>query len=119
MPATFGTHDLRDANIDALVQYLAAEHEVTRKPTMTTRPHADTHTPTDGHARHHAPPPPPDRDPPLHRARLVARALDDAARRLRSALGLVCLVRWAAHWDPIWYSAPLVTVALVTSRSAS
>ena len=31
-----------------------------------------------------------------------------------AGLGLVCLIRWAAHWDPIWYSVPLVTVATVT-----
>ncbi len=31
-----------------------------------------------------------------------------------AGLGLVCLVRWAAHWHPIWYSVPLVTVATVT-----
>ena len=29
-------------------------------------------------------------------------------------VGLVCLIRWAAHWDPIWYAQPIVTVALVT-----
>ena len=31
-----------------------------------------------------------------------------------AGLGLVCLIRWAAHWDPIWKSTPLVTVATVT-----
>ena len=30
-----------------------------------------------------------------------------------AGLGLVCLIRWAAHWDPIWKSAPIVTIALV------
>ena len=29
-------------------------------------------------------------------------------------LGLVCLIRWAAGWDPVWKSGPLVTVGLVT-----
>ena len=28
-------------------------------------------------------------------------------------LGVVCLVRWAAHWDPVWSSTPIVTIALV------
>ena len=28
--------------------------------------------------------------------------------------GSTCLIRWAAHWDPVWYSVPLVTVATVT-----
>ena len=27
---------------------------------------------------------------------------------------MTCLIRWAAHWDTIWYSVPLVTVATVT-----
>ena len=45
---------------------------------------------TDIASTHNRPRPPraaaaPDRHPPLHRARLVARALDDAARRLRRA----------------------------------
>src|SRR3954470_19909769 len=29
-------------------------------------------------------------------------------------LGLVCLLRWLAGWDPVWYAPPLVTVELVT-----
>ncbi len=29
-------------------------------------------------------------------------------------LGLVCLIRWAAHWDPVWKGGPLVAVSLVT-----
>jgi cytochrome c oxidase subunit 1 len=29
-------------------------------------------------------------------------------------LGLVCLIRWAAHWDPVWAPQPLLTVGLVT-----
>ncbi len=29
-------------------------------------------------------------------------------------LGIVCLIRWLAHWDPVWYSVPLVTVGLVS-----
>jgi hypothetical protein len=29
-------------------------------------------------------------------------------------LGLVCVLRLAAHWHPIWQSAPPVTVGLVT-----
>jgi cytochrome c oxidase subunit 1 len=28
-------------------------------------------------------------------------------------LGFTCLIRWAAHWDPIWAAAPILTVALV------
>ncbi|HKO29121.1 MAG TPA: cbb3-type cytochrome c oxidase subunit I, partial [Solirubrobacteraceae bacterium] len=28
--------------------------------------------------------------------------------------GLVVLIRWAAHWDPLWKSVPLVSVELVT-----
>ena len=28
--------------------------------------------------------------------------------------GLVCLIRWAAHWGPVWQGQALVTVALVT-----
>ena len=31
-----------------------------------------------------------------------------------TGLGLVCLIRLAAHWHPIWKSAPLVTVGLIT-----
>jgi len=28
-------------------------------------------------------------------------------------LGITCLIRWAAHWHPIWASGPIVTVSLV------
>jgi cytochrome c oxidase subunit I len=28
-------------------------------------------------------------------------------------LGFTCLIRWAAHWHPIWASGPIVTVSLV------
>jgi len=28
-------------------------------------------------------------------------------------LGITCLIRWAAHWDPIWAAAPILTVGLV------
>src|SRR4051812_31382814 len=28
-------------------------------------------------------------------------------------LGLVCLLRWVANWDPVWAGPPLVTVELV------
>ena len=28
--------------------------------------------------------------------------------------GLVTLIRWAAHWDPVWKGQPITTVALVT-----
>jgi cytochrome c oxidase subunit 1 len=31
-----------------------------------------------------------------------------------AGIGLACLIRWAAHWDPIWYSVPLVTISTVT-----
>jgi cytochrome c oxidase subunit 1 len=29
-------------------------------------------------------------------------------------LGVVCLLRWLASWEPIWYAPPLVTVATVS-----
>ena len=71
----------------------------------TTHEHAET--------AHHAPPPP----------RTGLRHLTGPGW-LRAAwttpfvgfagLGLVCLIRWAAHWDPIWKSTPLVVVATVT-----
>ena len=28
-------------------------------------------------------------------------------------LGITCLIRWAAHWYPLWQSGPIVSVALV------
>jgi cytochrome c oxidase subunit 1 len=31
-----------------------------------------------------------------------------------AVLGLVCLIRWAAHWHPIWKSGPIVTMATVS-----
>ena len=31
-----------------------------------------------------------------------------------AGLGLVCLIRWAADWHPIWAPVPLVTVGLVS-----
>src|SRR5690349_2064177 len=29
-------------------------------------------------------------------------------------LGIVCAIRWAADWLPVWYAPPLVTVATIT-----
>ncbi|HEY4346615.1 MAG TPA: hypothetical protein VGM80_03435, partial [Gaiellaceae bacterium] len=31
-----------------------------------------------------------------------------------AGLGLVCLIRLAAHWHPIWQGVPLTTVGLIT-----
>jgi hypothetical protein len=31
--------------------------------------------------------------------------------------GLVVLIRWAAHWHPLWKATPLVSVELVTPRT--
>ena len=31
-----------------------------------------------------------------------------------AGIGITCLIRWAAHWDPVWYSVPLVTISTVT-----
>src|ERR1700742_2826258 len=31
-----------------------------------------------------------------------------------AGLGLVCLIRWAAHWHPVWSGQPLTTVGLVS-----
>src|SRR5215210_3806231 len=31
-----------------------------------------------------------------------------------AVLGLVCLIRWWAGWDPVWSAAPLVTVATIS-----
>src|SRR5262249_34678890 len=64
----------------------------------------------DTHAADHAPAPPP---PGLRR--LTAPGWLRAAWTTPlfgfSTLGLVCLIRWAAHWNPIWKSQPIVTVA--------
>jgi cytochrome c oxidase subunit I len=66
----------------------------------------------DTHA-HHAPPP-----APTGLRRLTAPGWLRAAWTTPlvgfAGLGLVCLIRWASHWHPIWYSLPLATVATVT-----
>ncbi len=66
---------------------------------------------SDPHA-HHGPP------PPTGLRRLTApgwlRALWTTPLVGFAGLGLVCLIRWWADWEPIWKSAPLVTVATVT-----
>ena len=68
--------------------------------------------PQDFHA-HHAPPAHPTG---IHRFTAPGwwRALWTTPLVGFAGLGLTCLIRWAAHWDPIWYSVPLVTVATVT-----
>ena len=81
---------------------------------MTTETaHADTHAPTNGHSHHHEPPPPPTG---IHRLTAPGwwRALWTTPLVGFMGVGLVCLVRWAAHWDPVWFAQPIVTVALVT-----
>ena len=81
---------------------------------MTTETaHADTHAPTNGHSHHHEPPPPPTG---IHRFTAPGwwRALWTTPLVGFMGVGLVCLIRWAAHWDPVWYAQPIVTVALVT-----
>ncbi|HEY4346390.1 MAG TPA: cbb3-type cytochrome c oxidase subunit I [Gaiellaceae bacterium] len=74
--------------------------------TDTTHAHDESHTA-------HAPAP-----PPTGLRRLTAagwiRAIWTTPLVGFAGLGLVCLIRWAAHWDPVWKSAPLVTVATVT-----
>ncbi len=64
---------------------------------------------------HHSPPPP---RPPTGIHRFTAPGWLRAAWTTPlvgfAGLGLVCLIRWAAHWHPIWYSVPLVTVSTVT-----
>ncbi|HWE80632.1 MAG TPA: cbb3-type cytochrome c oxidase subunit I [Gaiellaceae bacterium] len=73
---------------------------------MTDVEHADTHT------AHAAPP------APTGLRRLTAPGWVRAAWTTPlvgfAGLGLVCLIRWAAHWNPIWKSQPLVTIATVT-----
>ena len=81
---------------------------------MTTETaHADTHAPTNGHSHHHEPPPPPTG---IHRFTAPGwwRALWTTPLVGFMGVGLVCLIRWAAHWDPVWFAQPIVTVALVT-----
>ena len=67
----------------------------------------------DSNGQHHAPPP---RPTGIHRFTAPGwwRALWTTPLVGFAGLGLTCLIRWAAHWDPIWYSVPLVTVATVT-----
>src|SRR4051812_48819470 len=64
-------------------------------------------------AHHHAPPAHPTG---IHRFTAPGwwRALWTTPLVGFAGLGLTCLIRWGAHWDPIWYSVPLVTVATVT-----
>jgi cytochrome c oxidase subunit 1 len=64
-------------------------------------------------AHHHAPPAHPTG---IHRFTAPGwwRALWTTPLVGFAGLGLTCLIRWSAHWDPIWYSVPLVTVATVT-----
>ena len=100
------------AELDALVQYLADEHEMTmtrRTATPHERPRTATTATTGITAR---------------RRRAPAGAAGPARAGCRVlwmtpligfiGLGIVCAIRWAADWDPIWYAPPLVTVALVT-----
>ncbi len=78
--------------------------------TATVTPeHADSHS-SNGH---HAPPPPPTG---IHRFTGPGwlRALWTTPLVGFAGLGLVVLVRYLAHWQPYWYSVPLVTVATVT-----
>src|SRR3954469_7841296 len=80
---------------------------------MTTQAH-DVHT-QNGHADggHHGPPPP--------RTGIRRFTGPGWARVLWftplfgfAVLGLVCLIRWAAGWYPIWDAAPLVTVSTIS-----
>ncbi len=74
---------------------------------------AHEHTDPQGSHAHHGPP-----ASPTGFRRLTAsgwlRAFWTTPLVGFAGLGLVCLIRWAAHWDPIWKSQPLVTVATVT-----
>ncbi len=76
---------------------------------IVTPEHADSHS-SNGH---HAPPPPPTG---IHRFTGPGwlRALWTTPLVGFAGLGLVVLVRYLAHWQPYWYSVPLVTVATVT-----
>ena len=81
---------------------------------MTTETaHAETHAPTNGHSHHNEPPPPPT-GIHIFTAPGWWRALWTTPLVGFMGVGLVCLIRWAAHWDPIWYPQPILTVALVT-----
>jgi cytochrome c oxidase subunit 1 len=74
--------------------------------------HIETHAPTNGHS-HHAPPP---RPTGIHRFTAPGwwRALWTTPFVGFLGVGLVCLIRWLAHWHPVWYAQPIVTVATVT-----
>ena len=75
----------------------------------------ETHGGHEEHADHghHGPPPPPTG---IHRFTRPGwwRAAWTTPLVGFLGLGLVCLIRWAAHWHPIWKSVPLVTVSTVT-----
>ncbi len=70
------------------------------------------HAPANGHS-HEAPPP---RPTGIHRFTAPGwwRALWTTPLVGFMGVGLVCLIRWLAHWHPIWYPQPIVTVATVT-----
>jgi hypothetical protein len=74
-----------------------------------------THAPAEDHSSngHDSPPPP---RTGIHRFTGPGwlRALWTTPLVGFAGLGLVVLIRWAAHWHPFWYSVPLVTVATVT-----
>src|ERR1044071_4002919 len=74
----------------------------------------DSHGHDGGHApAHHAPAP-----PPTGLRRWTApgwlRVIWMTPLIGFFGLGLVCLIRWAAHWDPVWMGQPIVTIALVS-----
>src|SRR5215470_15752205 len=71
------------------------------------------HVETNGHNGHYAPPPPPTG---IHRFTAPGwwRALWVTPLFGFFWIGVACLIRWAAHWDPIWLAAPILTVGLVT-----
>ncbi len=73
------------------------------------------HASADSHSSngHHSPPPPPIG---IHRFTAPGwlRALWTTPLVGFAGLGLTVLIRYAAHWQPYWYSVPLVTVATVT-----
>ena len=80
---------------------------------MTTETaHADTHAPSNGHSHHHEPPPPTG----IHGLTAPGwwRALWTTPLVGFMGVGLVCLIRWAAHWDPVWFAQPILTVSLAT-----
>jgi cytochrome c oxidase subunit 1 len=77
--------------------------------TETSHQHADTH----GFDAHHGPPP---RPTGWHRLTAPGwwRALWTTPAFGFFWIGFGCMVRWAAHWNPIWKSVPLVTIGTVS-----